>query len=139
MPGGAWGGARGQNLEHLQKAVFLCWSFLEVYILATTYWKAFEIAKGTLPYPHIPYITLPYPYLTYPTRTNLTLPLPSYTTLPCPTLTLPHPTLPYLNLPFPTPPKPTLPHPHPYLLRIHTHAHNQASHSRATLSCDSSY
>ena len=33
MPGGGGGGggARGQNLEHLVKVVFLCWSFLEVY------------------------------------------------------------------------------------------------------------
>ena len=45
-------------------------------------------------------------------------------------------------IPYPTPP---LPYPHPphttqpYPLRIQTHAHNQASCSRATLSCDSSY
>ena len=38
MPGG---GARGHNLEHLQKVEFLCYSFLEVYILATTHQKAF--------------------------------------------------------------------------------------------------
>ena len=34
-------GVRGQNLVHLQKVVFLCLSFLEVYIFATTYQKAF--------------------------------------------------------------------------------------------------
>ena len=33
------GGARGQNLVHLQKVVFLCLSFLEVYIFASTYQK----------------------------------------------------------------------------------------------------
>ena len=38
MPGG---GARGHNLEHLQKVEFTCSSFLEVYILATTHQKAF--------------------------------------------------------------------------------------------------
>ena len=38
---GGVGGVRGQNLVHLQKVVFLCWSFLEVYIFATTYQKAF--------------------------------------------------------------------------------------------------
>ena len=42
MPGGGEEerGARGQNLEHLQKVVFLCWIFLEVYIFSTTYQKA---------------------------------------------------------------------------------------------------
>ena len=44
------GGARGQFLEHLQKVVFLCWSFLEVYIFATTYQKAFIVGpKVTYP------------------------------------------------------------------------------------------
>ena len=38
MPGG---GARGQNLVHLKQTGFLCLSFLEVYILGTTYQKAF--------------------------------------------------------------------------------------------------
>ena len=55
--------ARGKNLEHLQKVVFLCWSFLEVYIFATTYQKAFIVGpKGfpTLPYP------LPIPHPTSP-------------------------------------------------------------------------
>ena len=102
--------------------------------------------KGTLPYPtllaypthmptlpftspsptlHYPALPLPYPYPTYPTLT----PTPPHPTLPC--LTLPHP-YPHLT------PYPTLPLPLPYHLRIHTHAHNQASHSRAMLSCDSS-
>ena len=52
MPGGG-GGATDQNLEHLQKAVFLCWSFLEVYIFATTYWKAFLVGPK-VPYPNTP-------------------------------------------------------------------------------------
>ena len=38
MPGG---GARGQNLVHLKQIGFLRSSFLEVYILGTTYQKAF--------------------------------------------------------------------------------------------------
>ena len=38
MPGG---GARGQNLVHLKQIGFLCLSFLKVYILGTTYQKAF--------------------------------------------------------------------------------------------------
>ena len=70
MRGGGRGGARGQNLELLQKVVFLCWSFLEVYIFANTYQKAFIVG------PKVPYHTLPYPYpyLNYPTLTYLTLP-----------------------------------------------------------------
>ena len=99
-------GDRGQILVHLQKVVFLGWSFLEVYFFATTYQKAF-ILGPKVTYPTVP-LSLPYP------------------TLP---LSLPHP------YPTPTRSYPTL----PVLLRIHTHAHNQASHSRATLSCDSSY
>ena len=87
--------------------------------------------KGTLPLPH--------PTPSHPTPT---LPLPHpYPTLPQP---IPSPTLTYPNLPCPTLPyatptqsNPTLPLPYP--LRIQTHAHNQASRSRATLSCDSSY
>ena len=39
--GGEW--ARGQNIVHLQKVVFLCQSFPEVYIFATTYQKAFML------------------------------------------------------------------------------------------------
>ena len=35
------GGARGQNLVHPKKLGFLCLSFVEVYILANTYQKAF--------------------------------------------------------------------------------------------------
>ena len=37
----AGGGARGQNLVHLQNVVFLRQSFLEVHILTTTNQKAF--------------------------------------------------------------------------------------------------
>ena len=40
MPGG---GARGQNVVHLQNAVFLLQSFLEVDILTITYMKAFVL------------------------------------------------------------------------------------------------
>ena len=42
-----WGwveGARGQNLVHLQKVVFLCQSFLEVNI-STTYQKTFILGS----------------------------------------------------------------------------------------------
>ena len=38
------GGARGHNIEHLQKVEFLCESFLEVYILATSHQKAFILS-----------------------------------------------------------------------------------------------
>ena len=53
MGGGGGGGvgARGQNLEHLVKVVFLCRSFLEVSIFATTYRKAF-IVGPKVPYPY---------------------------------------------------------------------------------------
>ena len=44
MPGG---GARGHNLEHLQKVEFLCQSFLEVYILATTHQLISEPTRVT--------------------------------------------------------------------------------------------
>ena len=134
--------ARGQNLEHLQKAVFLCWSFLEVYIFATTYRKAF-IVGPKVPYPNTPHPTPPLPthpdpyrYLAYPTL--LPLPYPN----PYPFTPTPYPTPPHPSQPYPTPPYPTLLYPtqpYPYHLRIQTHAHNQASSSRATLSCDSSY
>ena len=107
---------------------------------------------STLPYPSLPLLTLPfptYPTLFYPTPPTLSYPTLTYPSYPTPT----HPTLPY---PYPTPPipsypplpypptllpysTPTLPLPIPYPLRIQTHAHNQASCSRATLSCDSSY
>ena len=56
----------------------------------------------------------------------------------------PYPILPF-TIPYPIPPLPTTPHPTqltptlPYPQRIHTHAHNQASSSRAMLSCNSSY
>ena len=134
------GGGRGKYLEHLQKGVFLCWSFLEVYIFAITYQKG---TKGTLPHPN-PY--LPYPTLPYPTPLNLPYPTPAFPTISYPFPTLPYPPITYPPLSYPTPflpfpslpilsyPTPTLPHP----LRIHTHAHNQASHSRGMLSCDSS-
>ena len=72
------------TLEHFQKAVFLCWNFLEVYIFAPTYRKAFIVG------PKVPKPTPPYPTL-------LPQPIPSYLTLPYPIL--PHPTLPY---PIPT-------------------------------------
>ena len=45
----AGGGARGQNLVHIQKIGFLRWSFLKVHILITTCQKAFMLA------PLIPY------------------------------------------------------------------------------------
>ena len=172
---GGGGGGGDQNLEHLVKVVFLCWSFLEVYIFATTCRKAF-IVGPKVPYQTLPHPTPPYPYyptlpllthtppnLAYPTPfhptqpkpcptptpPHPTLPLPyPYPTLlsspPLPYLTLPYPTIPYPNptlLPYPTLPTPTLPNttlPLPYPLRIQTHAHNQTSRSRATLSCDSS-
>ena len=123
----------------------------------------------TLPYPTLPLLThtpptgLPYPTPHHPNPPQpCPTPTPPYPTLPLPypdpthTL-LPSPTLPYLTLLYPTLPYPTptlLPYPHPthrtptlpnislplpYPLRIQTHAHNQASRSRATLSCDSSY
>ena len=153
------GEARGQNLEHLPKVLCLCGSFLEVYICATDYQKAFIVRPNlilpypTLPYPTLPYPTLPYPTLPYPTPPN---PTPPHPTPPHPTL--PYPTLPYptpnltltltltltLNLPYPSQilpvPNPTPPHPSlPYPLRIRTYAHIQDSRSRTTLSCNSSY
>ena len=136
---GGGGGARGQNLEHLQKVVFLCWSFLEVYIFATTYQKAFIV--GPKGYPSLPYPTptIPYPIPTLPYLT----PSPS---LP-PTLSLPlfyptptHPISYYYSYPYYYPYlAPITPLPRPFSLRIRTHAHYQDSYSRATLSCDSSY
>ena len=98
--------------------------------------------KGTLPHP---YTTLHYPTLPYPNQAYPTLPYPIPTLLPFPTTPLP--SLPYPNPYQPTLPLPsnhTLPLPHPtlplpYPLRIQTHAHNQASRSQATLSCDRSY
>ena len=64
-------------------------------------------------------------------------PTPHHPTHPSLPYTLPYPTLPYSTPAHPTPPHPipTLPYP----LRIHTHAHNQASHSQAMLSYNSSY
>ena len=118
-------------------------SFLEVYIFATTYRKVFIVGPKvsypnthttptpTLPYPtHQPFSTLPYPNPNPPT-----LPSPPH---PYPTLTYLIPTL--LPYPYPTTTLPNLTPPTvPCPLRIQTHAHNQASRSRATLSCDSSY
>ena len=115
MPGRG-GGARGQNLEHLVKAVFLCWSFLEVYIFATTYRKAF-IVGPKVPYPTLPNPTLPLPYpYPYPTLPYLTLPLLTlpFQKVPYPTPPLPHPTHP--TPPHPTPTRPTLLLPLPYTL-----------------------
>ena len=113
MPGD---GARGQNLEHLVKVVFLCWSFLEVYIFATTYLlKAFivgpKVPDPTLPYPTPPHPTPPHPYPTLPYPTLPPTPYPLPYPLPYPTLPLP---LPYPTLPYPTLPYPTLPYPYPY-------------------------
>ena len=73
----------------------------------------------TLPHPPHPNLALPHPLYSYPTHTLLSspnLPLPSYLTLTHPNTTLPL----------------------PYPLRIQTYAHDQASSSRAMLSCDSS-
>ena len=155
------GGFRGQNVQHLVKVVFLCWSFLEVYFSATTYRKAFivgpKVPYPTLHYPTPPHSTSPLPYPTLPqpcpTPTPTlpcpcptpTPPIPFYHPLPYPPL--PYPTPPLPSYPTPTIPTPTLPYstqpyptlPTPYPLRIQTHAHNQASRSRATLSCNSSY
>ena len=101
MGGAGGGGASGQNLEHLQKGVFLCWSFLEVYIFATIYRIAF-IVGPKVPFPTQPYPTPPHPTQPTPRHPTLTIPIP---TLPYPyplpsptltlTLTLPYPTLPY--------------------------------------------
>ena len=107
---GGGGGARGQNLEHLVKVVFLCWSFLE-----------FHIPPQPHPTPILYYPTLPYPTLSYPTppqpHPTPTLPFP-YLTLPYSTLPYP-PSFPYLTLPYlpyPTPyPTPTLSYPYPAL------------------------
>ena len=131
MPGmGEGGGARCQNLEHLQIVVFLCWNFLEVYTFATTYWKAF-IVGPKVPYPTPPHPTPPHPTPPHPTPPSYpTLSYPSILPYPTPTLTLPYPypphpnpTHPYppptlpLSLPCPAPtPYPTLPYPHQSLL-----------------------
>ena len=97
---GGGGGARGKNLEHLVKVVFLCWSFLEVYIFATTYRKAFIVG------PKVPYLTPHlYPTLPHPSYPTLTYPYPFYHTPPH---LLPHP------YPCPTPPIPSPTPPHPY-------------------------
>ena len=148
MWGGGGGEATCQNLEHLQKVVFLCWSFLQVYIFATTYQKAFIVGpKGyptypTLPFlhPNLPYLILPLP-LPYPTLppTYPTLPLPlPYPTLPYPYHLLPLPYHYYFSYPY-SYFTPSTPLPLPYPLRIRTHAHNQDSRSQATLSYDSSF
>ena len=63
--------ASGQNLEHLQKVVFLCWSF---YLCNHLSISIHSWTKGTLPYPTPPYPTLPYP----PTTPHPTPPLPTY-------------------------------------------------------------
>ena len=87
-------------------------------------------------YPTLPLLTLPYPTATPPDLPNPYLyPNPYRPTLPYPILI--YTTLPYLTLPYFTLPRPTLPFSTP--LRIQTHAHKKASHSRAKLSCDSSY
>ena len=116
IPGG---GARGQILVHFQKVVFLCWSFLEVYIFATTYQKAFipgpkvpisspSRTIWTQPYPTLPHpqppIPIPYPY-------TLPLPLP----LPLPLLYPPTPPTPRPASPNPTTTTPTLPITYPTL------------------------
>ena len=89
--GGGGGGARGQNLVHLQKPSY--------------------------PTPIPP--TLTYPYPSYPALPHPTLPYPTYTLLPSHTPT--HTLLPYPTLPYPHPyPYPTLPLPLPYPLRIQT-------------------
>ena len=93
-------------------------------------------------YPTLPYPTLPVPYPT--SYSTCTLPYLILLYL-CPSL--PYPTLPYHTLPYPTLTYPTQPYSIPYALPcpalpclgIHTHAHNQASRTRATLSWDSSY
>ena len=91
MGGGGGGGARGQNLENLVKVVFLCWSFLEVYIFATTYQKTFIVG------PKVPYPTQPFPSLPYPTHPTPPHPTHSYPILP--DTNLPHlPTLPFPTL-----------------------------------------
>ena len=134
--------ARGQNLELLQKVVhvFMCWSFLEVYIFATTYRKAFIVGPKvpypnptptpphptpTLPYPTPPYCTLPYSYLPFPTLPHPypTLLHPYPPALPLPylypdhTLPLPYPTPPISSYPYPTstPTIPSYPYPTPTL------------------------
>ena len=118
MPGG---GARGQNLEHLQKAVFLCWSLIEVYIFATIHsWTKGTLPKHTpptqphptptQPHPNSPNTTPPYPTLPYPSYATLHVHLPLLYPYPTPTHTL----LPYPTLPYPTPPTLHLPQPLPY-------------------------
>ena len=135
--GGMGGGARGQNLEHLPKVVFLCWSFLEVYIFATTYWKAF-IVGPKVPFPTLPYRTLAHPPHTTPTLLYLPYPYPylTHTHPPFPTPPnpiLPNPILPNPTLPFPTPTPPTLPWPavHPFK---HEYLRNQQAEFNQILS-----
>ena len=86
------GGLEVKNLEHIQKAVFLYSGFLEVYIFATTFRKAF-IVGPKVPYPNTPH---PTPNLPYPTHTPFqpTLPYP-YLPYPTPALPLQYPTLTY--------------------------------------------
>ena len=121
MPGG---GARGQNLVHLQNLGFLSRG-LTSRISSKSSISVFsflEVKKLDQRYP--------------------TLPCPNHHTPPNPTLTLSYPTLPY---PYPYP-YPTLPITTPTTtttptsslpLRNRTNAHNQDSCSRATLSCNS--
>ena len=112
IPGEGGGGvARGQNLEHIQKVVFLCLSFLEVYISESIH----SWTKG-VPYLPYPTFTILYPILPLP----YPLPYPSLP-YPCPTLFYPTPTHPisypyyypylysYPYLTHSTPPIPTLP------------------------------
>ena len=98
------GGGGVLNLEHLVKVVFLCWSFLEVYIFATTYRKAFIVGPN-VPYTTHPTPSLPYPY-PYPTLPHPTLPYPTLSLLTYPSL--PTPPLPIPLLPYPTLTPPTL-------------------------------
>ena len=134
---GGGGGARGQNLEHLQKVVFLCWSLLELYIFATIYQKAIILepyvpsmvhagGKGgggsrsksrtsskssisVLEFSRSLYLCnhLSERYQRYPTLPLLNLPY-LYPPLPHPYPTLPCPSLPQ---PYPTLTYPTLPFP----------------------------
>ena len=105
--------------EHLQKVVLLCWNFLEVYIFATTYQKAFIVGpKVIYPTPPHPTPTLPScPALPYPTQSpSYTYPYPTPSpSQPYPPYNLPLPFLPYTTLypilPIPTLPVPTLPYP----------------------------
>ena len=111
------GGARGKNLEHLVKVAFLCWSFLELYIFATTNRKSFIVG------PKVPYRTLPHPPLPLPTHpylpyfyTILPYPTPPLPLLPYPTLTYPYPSCPAPPHPIPTLPYTPCPYPYPFIL-----------------------